>query len=243
MENKTLLVLGASSDVGCELIRAAADRYGTILAHYFHMNENLSALQSDLGEKLILLRADLSRRGETEAMTAQVRERGCLPEHIVHLAAPVCRNERFARCDVDGDFGYGIGTSVMSAVSILQAFLPAMAKKKYGRVVFMLTAYVEGKPPKYLSPYITAKYALLGLMKSLAAEYAEKGITVNGVSPEMMETRFLREIPELVVAQSAAASPLKRNLTTADVVPAFLYLLSEEAGCVTGQNLMITGGK
>ena len=243
MENRTLLVLGASSDVGCALIGAAADRYDTILAHYFHMNENLSALQADLGEKLIPLQADLSKRQKVEEMAAQIRGRGCLPDHIVHLAAPVCRNEKFARCDMDDDFGYGIGTSVMSAICVLQAFLPAMAKKKYGRVVFMLTAYVDGKPPKYLSPYITAKYALLGLMKSLAAAYAEKGIAINGVSPEMMETRFLREIPELVVAQNAAASPLKRNLTTADVIPAFLYLLSEEAGCVTGQNLVITGGK
>ena len=107
----------------------------------------------------------------------------------------------------------------------------------------MLTDSVIGMPPKFLSPYITVKYALLGLMKSLAVEYAGKGITINAVSPDMMETKFLSGIPELVIEQNAKNNPLGRNLTVDDVIPAFEYFLSEKANVVTGQNIGITGGK
>lgn len=70
--------------------------------------------------------------------------------------------------------------------------IPNMAKKKYGRIVFMLTSCTINNPPKYQSSYVTVKYALLGLMKALAVEYADRGITVNGVSPDMMETKFFQ---------------------------------------------------
>ena len=107
----------------------------------------------------------------------------------------------------------------------------------------MLTSYtLGGVPPRFQSPYITVKYALYGLMRTLASEYASKGITVNGVSPDMMETRFLSEIPRLVIEKHAADSPLGRNITVQDVAPAIAYLLSDQAQAVTGQNLGITGG-
>lgn len=98
-------------------------------------------------------------------------------------------------------------------------------------------------PPKYLSPYVTVKYSLLGLVKALAVEYADFDITVNGISPEMTDTKFLSEIPELIVQKSGMDNPLGRNLSVEEVVPTFEFLLSDGADCITGQNIAITGGK
>ena len=72
--------------------------------------------------------------------------------------------------------------------------------------------------------------------------YAEKGIRVNGVSPDMMETAFISEIPELIREKNAQDSPLKRNLLPGDILPAVRFLLSEGADAVTGVNLPVTGG-
>lgn len=66
-------------------------------------------------------------------------------------------------------------------------------------------------------------------------------ITVNGVSPDMMETRFLSEIQELIIKKNAEQNPLGRNMTVKDVIPAIDYLLSDKAEAVTGQNIGITG--
>ena len=78
-------------------------------------------------------------------------------------------------------------------------------------------------------------------MRNLAAEYIEKGITVNAVSPDMMETSFIDNIPDLIKAQNAESSPIKRNLKVEDVIPTFKYLLSDGADTVYGQNIVIMG--
>ena len=91
-----------------------------------------------------------------------------------------------------------------------------------------------------MCPYVVSKYALLGLTKALAAEYAEKGICVNALSPEMVETRFLSEIPELIVAAAAEKSRRDRILTVSEVLPAIEFLLSEASDTVNGQNLQIS---
>jgi 3-oxoacyl-[acyl-carrier protein] reductase len=89
--------------------------------------------------------------------------------------------------------------SVHSIVLILQAFIPYMEKNRYGRIVFMLASYMQNYPAQYQSGYVTVKYALLGLMTSLTVEYADKVITVNGVSLDMMGIKFQSDIPEMIV--------------------------------------------
>lgn len=117
-----------------------------------------------------------------------------------------------------------------------------MVKQKYGKIVLMLSAYLLGVPPKFQGPYITVKYALLGLMRNLAAEYASKRIMVNAVSPDMMETKFLSDLPDLVKEQSAKNNPLGRNIYVNEVVPSIEYLLSDASDVITGQNIGVTGG-
>lgn len=240
-EKKVLLVTGASSDVGSALIADISHRYDAIWAHYCSSPGKIEEMQISHGWKILPVKANFSSEESTAGMIRQIMESGRIPDHIVHLSALKTVNKKFPKFTWK-DYQNGIDTSLRSIVMIAEAFLPQMAKQHYGRIVFMLTSYLLGVPPKFQSPYITVKYAQYGLMKNLAAEYADKGITVNAVSPDMIETKFLADIPELVIEQNAVRSPLKRNLGTGDVIPAFRYLLSDEAEAVTGQNLGVTGG-
>ena len=239
---KVLLVLGASSDLGVSLIENVADNYDCVIAHYRRMSEKLEELQNRYKEKLICLKADFCSEKECEIMIDDIKDKGLTPTDIVHFSSSNAEQLRFHKQSW-ASFQRLIDTSLKSLVQVLTAFLPAMSKQKYGRIVIMLTSYTINMPPRYLSAYVTVKYALLGLVKSLAVEYASKGITVNGVSPEMIETKFLADTPELIVKNNAEASPLGRNLVTDDVVPAIKFLLSDGAACITGQNIAITGGK
>lgn len=241
-EKRVLLVTGASSDVGHQLIRSIAGNYQIILGHYNGSKEMLEKLGREFGEKIVPMQADFSSEGSIFSMAEEIRAKGYAPTHIVHLASPKAFNKKFHKCAWE-EYQNGIDVSLRSIVLLLEAFIPDMVKMRYGRILFMLTSYVlGGVPPKYQSPYITVKYALYGLMRNLAAEYAEKGITVNAVSPDMMETKFLADIPDLIIQQNAERNPLKRNITVEDVVPAMEYLLSDEAAAVTGQNIGVTGG-
>lgn len=239
--NKILLITGASSDVGVSLIQRVYNQYDVILAHYCNSDQRLLKLKEKLGDKIQLCQADFTDIASVKKMLTVIENEGNIPSHIVHISAQRTVNQRFHKTKWE-EYEKAMETSLMSIVMILNCFLPYMKKAKYGKIVFMLTSYTLNNPPKHQAAYVVTKYALLGLMKSLSVEYAEKGIMVNGVSPNMMETRFLSDIPDLVIRQNAERSPLKRNLVVDDVIPIFDFLLSEEADTITGQNIGITGG-
>jgi 3-oxoacyl-[acyl-carrier protein] reductase len=236
---KILLLTGASSDIGLSLIRRLAARYDAVLAHYGRSEARILALREELGEKIVPLGADFSKADETSALAESIVGQGWAPEHFVHLPALPFANGRIAKTGWP-EYAAQLDVQLRSAVVLCRALLPAMAEQKRGKILFMLTDNVaKSVPVKYAAAYTTAKYALLGFMKCLSAEYADKGIAVNAVSTSMIDTRFNAGHPELVREMNAEASPLKRNLAVQDVVPAFEFLLSPGADAIRGQNHMI----
>ncbi|AOZ95494.1 SDR family NAD(P)-dependent oxidoreductase [Butyrivibrio hungatei] len=241
-ENRKLLLTGASSDVAKELLKKIGCNYSHIIAIYNHSSDNIQELQSLFGDKVLPQKVDLSNLEEIDALMKRLKEDDLLPDHLIHLAAGKIHNVKFEK-ECLGNFEDSINVSLRSIIKILLMSIPHMKKQKYGKIVFMLTSGVLNMPPKYQSAYVVPKYALLGLMRELSIEYAGKGITVNAVSPDMMETKFLSEVPDLIIQANAANSPAGRNIMISEVVPAFEYLLSDGADAVTGVNIPVTGGK
>lgn len=238
--DKVIIITGASSDLGMAYIRERGREYTQIIAHYHHENDKFTALRAEYGDRILPIQADFGDRESVAGFTSQIKETGLVPTHILHLVSPPPRSVKFHKSSV-AEYERMMQVSLYSIMEILKAFLPAMQKAKYGRIVFMLSAYVKIPDPKFAAPYVSAKYALLGLMKDVAAEYAAKGITVNGISPQMIETKFLKDVPELIVEQQRMAGPLQRLLKTEDVLPAMDMLLSD-AAAITGENIGVTGG-
>ena len=240
---KTLMVTGASSDIGMELIKECIADYDIIYAHYNGSHDRMSSLISMGGDRIVPVQADLSKVSELEKILMDIDNNGNYPSHFVHLAAPKTKTMQFHKLSWE-EYGYNFDIQLRSAVVLLERLIPHMVKNKNGRIVFMLSAFVLGNiAPKYQSPYITAKYALMGLMKNLASEYAGRGITVNGVAPDMIETRFVSEVQPLIISQNAESSPLKRNIEISDVVPCIMNFLKDKSDAVTGQIIGVTGGR
>lgn len=239
---RTLLVTGASSEIGRQLILDCQDSFDRIIAHCSHAPQRLDDLKAQVGEKLLVVQADFSSQDATLAMIEKLNQAELIPTNIVHLPAGKFELKHFPKAKWE-DFQLEIDISVRSIVLILQSFLPKMAKAHSGRVVLMLSSVTQGVPPKYLSYYTAAKYALLGLVRELSAEYAEKGISINGISPEMVDTQYLKNIPTLVKELNIKDSPRKRLLSTQDILPVLRMLLSEDAGAITGQNILISDGR
>lgn len=240
----TYLITGATSDVGIALIKrlltgAPADTL--VLAQGCGDLEKLAPLCQQFPGMVRPFDVDLSDPYKVDTFVHLLEQSAPLPTHIVHLPALPVVNTKFKGFDEER-FRRDLEIQVHSAVKICRTFLPAMAKARFGRVLFIQTSYTIGCPPKFTAAYVMAKSAVGGLVKSLAVEYARFGITVNCVAPGMMETHFLKDTPELVVRSSAEENPMGRNATPDDVVPAMAFLLSDEAGYITGVTLPITGG-
>ena len=235
-----VFITGASSDIGIELIKNISEDC-IIIAHYHSSNKQLIENSKLIKNKLVTIHADLSIEKDIHEMLNQITSEYGIPDKIIHLAAPRLLSIRFK--DVTwNDFEKDINISLKSIVLILNRFLPHLAKEKYGKVVIMLSSNVLGVPPKALAHYTTVKYAMLGLVKSLASEYAEKNITVNAISPSMIETKFLSNINEKLIEASAYYNPLKRNAYVTDIVPTILLLLSKQSDYINGINIPITAG-
>lgn len=241
--DKVLILTGASSEIGMKLLERIYHNYSCIYLQYRQMNEGLSALIDRVGKNVnvIPIQADFSKEADVRRMIEIVKRKGDMPNHIVHLPAPKAYNKQFHK-DNWANYEEGWEVSFRSIVMILQAFIPGMARQRYGRVIFMLTSCTLNFPAKFQASYVSVKYALLGLMKSLSVEYIGKGITVNGVSPDMMETKFLSDLPKMLVESNAYNSPLGRNICPEEVIPLFDLLLADSSGAITGQNIGISGG-
>lgn len=247
MEN-SYIITGASSDVGIAFLQRLQQKYQSlndnckVIAQYHSAKEQLEQLQSaSQNLKLNFYKCDLSNLADVEIWANKIKNDGIVPTHILHLASPrfsYMRIKNFAWERLQQEINVNAGALAI----LLKFFLPLMAKKKYGRVVAMLTAYTIDVPPKFMSDYIMAKYALLGLVRSAAVEYAGKGITVNGISPNMMETKFLAEVDDLSITMNAENSAMRRNIDVNEVCAAMEYLCSDAAVYINSINLNMSGG-
>ena len=238
------LITGATSDVGVALCRRLLENGGDddiLLAQGHGDVSYIAPLAMEHKGKVRTFDVNLGDPGAVEVFIDGVESTVGAPTHIVHLPALRVVNTKFTKFDTER-FWLDMQVQVGSAAAICKRFLPAMATAGFGRVLFMLTSYIVGVPPKYTAAYVTAKEALHGLAKSLAADFAGTGVTVNCVAPSMMETKFLADTPPLVVRLAAEQNPMGRNATPEDVVPAMAFLLSEEARFITGVTLPVTGG-
>lgn len=128
----------------------------------------------------------------------------------------------------------------------IQAVLPDMVDAGWGRIVNISSSSTHSGAP-YMSPYVAAKSAVNGLTKSLALEYGPSGITVNAVPPGFIDTPMLRAAAERGylgdIDRTIEATPVRRIGRPEDIAAACAFLVSEEAGYITGQILGVNGGR
>lgn len=136
-----------------------------------------------------------------------------------------------------------LDTNVKGAYFHTREAAEIMKKQGSGRIVNILSSYVLNSPPEKISFYITAKYALLGLTRSSAAELVKYGITVNAISPGLMETDLSGYLPRKYLEVYASRHPMKRMTQPSDVADAAAYLISDGAGFLNGINIPVNGGE
>jgi len=132
-------------------------------------------------------------------------------------------------------------TNVNGALFCAKACIRPMMKKRWGRIINLSSVVAESGNAGQVV-YSSSKAALLGLTRSLAREYASRGITVNAVSPGFIETDMTADLPDAAKQGIVDQTPLGRMGRPEEVAAAVVFLASEEAGYITGQVVRVNGG-
>jgi 3-oxoacyl-[acyl-carrier protein] reductase len=237
-ENATALVTGASKGIGAAIARALAADGWNVGVNYRSdeagANETVKAIE-DAGGKALAVHADITN-GDTKALIAQVEEELGPVLALVNNAG-VARDGLALQLS-DDDWDTVIATNLSPAFRLTRDVLRGMIKARYGRVV-NITSVVATKANVGQSNYAAAKAGLIGMTKTIAAEVARRGVTVNAVAPGFIATDMTAALPTDEIAK---VIPARRLGTPEDVAAAVRFLASDDAGYVTGTTLYVDGG-
>jgi 2-hydroxycyclohexanecarboxyl-CoA dehydrogenase len=231
---KTAVVTGGGSGIG----RAVASR---LRSDGYHV-ATLDLVASD--DKFAHI-ADVTDRAAVNAAVTAVREL-LGPVTILVNAAGMERFKRFNDLTF-ADWRHVIDVNLNGVFHCVQAVLSDMVEAGWGRIVNISSSSAQSGQP-FMSAYVAAKSAVNGLTKSLALEYGPMGITVNAVPPGFIDTPMLRKSEErgllgATVAEHIARTPVRRVGKPEDIAAACAFLISEDAGYITGQILGVNGGR
>jgi 2-hydroxycyclohexanecarboxyl-CoA dehydrogenase len=139
-----------------------------------------------------------------------------------------------------------VNVNLHGVFHMIQAVLPDMIDAGWGRIVNISSSSTHSGTP-YMTHYVSAKSGVNGLTKSLALEFGPKGITVNAVPPGFIDTPMLRKAEERGnlgdIEKTIAATPVRRIGKPEDIAATCAFLVSEEAGYITGQIVGVNGGR
>ncbi len=238
LSGKTALVTGATGAIG-EAIARALHGQGATLAISGTRREQLDKLASDLAARVHVLPCDLADKNAVEALVPAAEERMEKLDILVANAG-VNRDNLFVQLR-DEDWDKIIDVNLTATFRLTRAAVTRMLRRRWGRIIGISSVVgFTGNPGQ--GNYAASKAGMVGMMKSVAAEYARRHITANCVAPGLITSTMTDKLNEKQREMILSRVPAARFGTPADVAAAVLYLASNEAAYVTGQTIHVNGG-
>jgi len=238
LSDKTALVTGATGGIGGAVAKALHAR-GATVAISGTRREALDALAAELGDRVHVIPANLSDKDSVEALVPAAEAAMGSLDILVNNAG-VTRDGLFMRMK-DEDWDLVIRVNLEGAFRLCRAAVKGMMKRRTGRIISITSIVgVTGNPGQ--GNYAASKAGLIGMSKSLAAEVASRGITVNFIAPGFIETPMTDVLNDKQRETILGNVPAGRLGTPEEIAAAVVYLASAEASYVTGQTLHVNGG-
>lgn len=242
LSGKTALITGAGGQLGRVMARVLAEAGADVILHYYKNRERTESLVAEIekfGVKAYVAQADVGDLDSVKAMQKAIEKQFRMPDIVVDNA--VIQYNWVSVLDQDvADYESQFRSCVMHNVNMAKAFIPEMKKRGYGRFIGINTECAMQCFPGQ-SAYVSGKRGMDGVMRVLAKEVGEYGITVNQVAPgwTISDNDRMRHSE---VQPSDKSIPLRRRGTDKEVAAAVLFLASDLAGYITGAYIPVCGG-
>lgn len=242
MDKKFALIIGGSGGIGLETAKTLSKQGLKVGITY---NTNESRLKKELSGKDIenhfLYQMDLTDEESIKETIFKILQEHGKIDVVVHCATAPVTNKIIFDLNWE-DFQQHLEVQIKGLFTVVKSLSPLIQKNHGIKFITVLTEYCFGKPPIMLSHYVTAKYGLMGFVKSMSSELTANNCTFNMVSPGMVDTPLLDKLHPKIREVNAFKNPMKRIAQPSDVAEAISFLISEKAGYLNGVNILINGG-
>lgn len=233
-----VLITGSSRGIGRETAIYLAENGYDIVLHCSKNAERLEELKSEIAKKGVNVRTlafDVGNREEAKKVLLEdIKTHGIY--YGIVLNAGIAKDNPFPAME-DNEWDDVINTNLNGFYNVIRPLILPMIQVKKGRIIVMSS--ISGQcGNKGQVNYSASKAGLIGAMKALSQETAKRKITVNCIAPGLIETEMTENIPE----EAVKAVPMKRMGTAKEVASLVSYLLSKDAGYITGQVIAVNGG-
>jgi 3-oxoacyl-[acyl-carrier protein] reductase len=238
LTGKTALVTGATGGIGGSIARAL-HKQGATVAISGTRRDVLDALAGELKDRVHVLPCNLADKDQVEQLVPQA-EAKMEKLDILVANAGITKDNLFVQLR-DEDWDSVIDVNLTATFRLARAAMKTMMRRRFGRIIGITSVVgVTGNPGQ--SNYTAAKAGMIGMMKSIAKEYARRGVTANCVAPGFISTAMTDKLNEKQREAILALVPANKLGTPDDVAAAVVFLASDEASYVTGQTLHVNGG-
>ena len=233
-----VLITGSSRGIGRETALYLAKNGYNIVLHCSKDKERLEKLREEIlqtGVSARILSFDISNREETKQSLLEDIEKHGIYYGVV-LNAGIAKDNPFPAME-DSEWDDVININLNGFYNVLRPLIMPLIQAKNGRIIVMSSISGQCGNRGQVN-YSASKAGLIGAVKALSLEVAKRKITVNCIAPGIIDTDMTEDIPE----EAIKAIPLKRMGTTKEVASLVNYLLSPDAGYITGQVIAVNGG-
>ena len=241
LEGRVAFVTGAAQGIGRAIALTLAEDGADLALGDLNL-EKLEATAREveaLGRKALALHLDVSSSDSVQAAVAKTLETWGKIDILVNNAG-ITKDNLVLRMKPQ-DWDAVLDVNLNGAFHCIRTVLPGMVKQRYGRIVNIASVVAQSGNPGQAN-YIASKAGVIGLTKAVASEVGSRNITVNAVAPGFIATAMTEKLPEAVRERMLTLIPVGRMGTDRDVAGGVRFLVSEEAGYITGHVLNINGG-
>lgn len=242
MKGQTAIITGSSRGIGRTTAEEFAKRgVNIIIVDINGGNAETVAeeIKSRYGVETLGIRADISKSDDVKRLFDEAVKKFSKIEILVNNAG-ITRDNLLIRMK-DEEWDAVLNINLKGAFLCSREAVKIMSKIKYGRIINLASVVAFMGNPGQVN-YSASKAGLVALTRTVAKEYASRGITVNAVAPGFIQTAMTEQLPEKVKEEMLRMIPLGRFGTTEDVANVIIFLALPESGYITGQVIHVNGG-